>query len=290
MLRAEKEELLGGVKQWASDFGAAFRHAVADNCFILAKAVSYSAVLALFPGLVVVTNLLLRNNAQQTLDEISLAMGAVLPPRVRVLLADYLTVAEDYSTTVLLVAATASLLFAADLVISLMEGFRAAYGAPRRSTLLHDYAVAIALVFLSIGPLTAAHVALILSRQAIGWVLPMGVNSEAVSIGALAAWWIVALPTVTLMLSLLYYLAPHREQSWRGILPGAALAAGLWAPATGLFTVYVQTIPRYREFYGSISAVIVLLIWTYLSSVIVLLGCEFNSVLERRSALEPNST
>ena len=103
MLKAEKKGLLGGVKQWASDFGAAFRHAVDDNCFILAKAVSYSAVLALFPGLVVVTNLLLRNNAQQTLDEISLAMGAVLPPRLRRLLADDLTVAEDYSTTVLLV-------------------------------------------------------------------------------------------------------------------------------------------------------------------------------------------
>jgi membrane protein len=212
-------------------------------------------------------------------------MGAVLPPRVRGLLADYLMVAEDHSTAVLLGAAMASLIFGADLVISLMEGFRAAYRAPRSRTLLQDYAVATALVFLSIVPLTAAHLALILSRQVVGWVLPIGVESEVVSIGALAAWWIVAVPTVTLMLSLLYYLGPHREQSWRGILPGAALAAGLWAPATGLFTLYVQTIPRYREFYGSISAVIVLLIWTYLSSVIVLLGCEFNAVRERRSAL-----
>jgi membrane protein len=256
----------------------------------MAKAVSYSAVLALFPGLVVVTNLLLRNRAQQTLEDISLAMGAVLPPRVRALLADYLTVADEHSTVVLLLAGTASVLFAADLVISLMEGFRAAYRAPRRSTLLHDYAVAVALVFLSIGPLTAAHIGLVLSRQVIGWVLPMGAESDAVSIGALAAWWIVALPTVTLILSLLYYLGPHREQSWRGILPGAALAACLWAPATGLFTLYVQTMPRYREFYGSISAVIVLLIWTYLSSVIVLLGCEFNAVRERRSAPAPDRT
>ena len=281
---------MGQLKQCVSDFGAALRHAVDDNCFILAKAVSYSAVLALFPGLVVATNLLLRYNAQRTLDEMSLAMGAVLPPRVRGLLVDYLTVAEDHSVAVLVAAAMASLVFAADLVISLMEGFRAAYRAPRRSTLLHDYGVAFILVFLSIGPLTVAHLALILSRQAVGWVLPRVAGSEAVNIGAVAAWWIVALPTVTLMISLLYYLGPHREQSWRGILPGAALAAALWAPATGLFTLYVQTIPRYREFYGSISAVIVLLIWTYLSSVIVLLGCEFNAVRERRSALEPNKT
>jgi len=86
----------------------------------MAKAVSYSAVLALFPGLVVVTNLLLRNRAQQTLADISLAMGAVLPPRVRALLADYLTVADEHSTVVLLLAGTASVLFAADLGISLI--------------------------------------------------------------------------------------------------------------------------------------------------------------------------
>lgn len=277
-----------GPRQWIADLGAAIRHAIDDNCFILAKAVSYSAVLALFPGLIVATNLLLRNNAQQTLDDLSLAMGAVLPPRVRVLLANYLAPADDHSSAVLLAAAAASVLFAADLVMCLMEGFRAAYRAPRRRTMLHDYGVAIALVFVSIGPLTLAHLALILSRQAVGWVVPIGADSGAVTVGALAAWWIVALPTVMFMLSLLYYLGPHREQSWRGILPGAGLAAVLWAPATGLFTLYVQTIPRYGEFYGSVSAVIVLLIWTYLSSVIVLLGCEFNAVRERRSALAPN--
>lgn len=266
------------------DIAAAFRQAVHHNCFILARAVSYSAVLALFPGLIVVTNLLLLNNAQRTIDDISLAIGAVLPPRTTDLLADYLTASEDHSLAVLLGAAAASTLFAADMVVTLMEGFRTAYNAPRRSTLWRDYRVAAALVFLSIAPLTVANAALVLSRQAVGWVMPMGTVSGALGRGALAAWWIVALPTVTLVLALLYYAAPYRKHKWRSVFPGALLAACLWAPATGLFTIYVQTIPRYREFYGSISAVIVLLIWTYLSSVIVLLGCEYNAVRERRKA------
>lgn len=101
---------MGEARQWAADFGAAVRHAVDDNCFILAKAVSYSAVLALFPGLVAAANLLL------PLDDISLAMDAVLPSRVRVLLADYLTAADEHSTAVLLIAGAASVLFAADPV------------------------------------------------------------------------------------------------------------------------------------------------------------------------------
>jgi membrane protein len=274
-------------KQWVKDFAAAIRHGYDDNCFILAKAVSYSAVLALFPGLIVIAHLLLRNNAHQTIDDISLAIGTVLPPRVRDLLADYLTVEEDRSTMVLVLAGLASVFFAADLVISLMEGFRAAYKAPRRHAVRHDYAVAVALVFLSIGPLMVAQGGLILSRQFESWTVQLGVSADWITQVALVTWWAVALPTVTLILALLYYVAPHRKQSWRAVFPGALLAACLWALVTGLFTLYAQNVPRYQEFYGSLSAVIVLLIWIYLSSAIILLGCEFNAIRERRLIHSP---
>lgn len=276
-------------QQWLKDFMAAIHHAVDDNCFILAKAVSYSAVLAIFPGLIVVTSLLLRNNAQQTIDDISVAIGTVLPNRVRDLLVDYLTVAEDRSAIVLTLAGGAAIFFAVDLVLTLMEGFRAAYNVERRSP-TRAYGVAIALVFLSIGPLTAAQVALILSHQFESWAAQTFLNPTSVSAVALVIWWAIALPTVTLILALLYYVAPNRKQRWRDVFPGALLAAFLWAVATGLFTFYAQNIAQYREFYGSLSAVIVLLIWTYLASVIVLLGGEFNAVRERRITALSNST
>lgn len=270
-------------KQLAKDLGAAFKHAVHDNCFILAKAVSYSAVLSLFPGLIVVTNLLLWNHAQRTIDDLAVAIGAVLPPRVTNLLADYLTVSDEQSAVVLALAALAATLFAADMVYSLMEGFRTAYRAPRRS-LWREYAVAIELVFLSVIPLSIANAGLILSRQIGEWVDRLGfVDPVWLGLAVQIAWWAVALPTVTLILGLMYHIAPNRRQTWKGVFPGALLAACLWAPATGLFTLYVQRV-RYREFYGSVSTVIVLLIWTYLSSVIVLLGCEYNAIRERRSA------
>jgi membrane protein len=88
--------------------------------------------------------------------------------------------------------------------------------------------------------------------------------------------------TFTIILGVLYYAAPNRRQRWRDVYPGALLAAMMLAPVTGLFTFYVQRIARYREFYGSVSAVVLLLIWTYLVSVVVLLGCEFNAARERR--------
>jgi membrane protein len=274
--------MLRVAQQWTKDFVAAIHHGYEDNCFILAKAVSYSAVMALFPGLIVVTHLLLRNNAHQTIDDIAVAIGEVLPPRVRDMLVDFLTVSDDKSALVLALAGLAAVVFASDLVITLMEGFRAAYNAPRRHTAWHDYGIAVALVFLSIGPLTLAQAGLILSRQFESWAVQLGASSSWIAELALVIWWAIAIPTVAGILALLYYVAPHRQQKWRHVFPGALMAACLWAFATGFFTLYAQNVPRYREFYGSLSAVIVLLIWTYLSSVIVLLGCEFNAVRERR--------
>jgi membrane protein len=256
--------------------------AVHDNCFILAKAASYSAALSLFPGLIVLAELLLRGHAEQTLEDLTVSMGQVLPPSVQTMLADYLTVSGERSLLILAVAAVAAVIFGSDLMSSLMEGFRAAYRAPRRASLWRDYRVAIMLVFVTFIPLTAANAALILSRQIEGWLSrAFGVGSW-VSASARLAWWMIALSTFTLILSALYYVAPNRRQRFRDVFPGALLGALLLAPVTGAFTFYVQRIARYREFYGNVSTVVLLLIWTYLVSVVVLLGCEFNAARERR--------
>jgi membrane protein len=256
--------------------------AVHDNCFLLAKAASYSAALSLFPGLIVLAELLLRGNAERTLEDLTVSMGQVLPPTVQRMLADYLTVSGERSALVLGVAAIAAVIFGADLMSSLMEGFRAAYRAPRRESLWRDYRVAILLVFLTFIPLTAANAALILSRQIQGWAGRTFGEGAWLPASSRLAWWLIALVTFTVVLSVLYYVAPNRQQRWRDIFPGALLGASLLAPVTGMFTFYVQRIARYREFYGSVSAVVLLLIWTYLVSVVVLLGCEFNAARERR--------
>lgn len=256
--------------------------AIHDNCFILAKAASYSAALSLFPGLIVLAELLLRGNAARTLEDLTVSMGQVLPPAVQRMLVDYLTVSSERSSVVLTVAALAAVVFGADLMSSLMEGFRAAYRASRRESLWKDYRVAIVLVFLTFIPLTAANAALILSRQIQVWAGRTFGEGGWISASSRLSWWSIALATFTIVLSVLYYVAPNRHQRWRDVVPGALLGATLLAPVTGVFTFYVQRIARYRELYGSVSALVLLLIWTYLVSVVVLLGCEFNAARERR--------
>jgi membrane protein len=263
---------------------------LADNGFIVARAASYSASLAMFPGLVFVTALLFSRDANDALQELSTSMGHVLPRQVHQLLSDYLTVSPDRSAFVLTSAGLAAVLFASDLMATLMEGFRIAYRAPRRTSGWSDYGMAVALVFLSILPLAAANTALILSRQISTWLETLLGPLTWLADAAAPIGWAIAFAAFTGALAILYRVAPNRRQRWRHVFPGAALAALLWLPATAGFAIYVQRVARYREFYGSVSAMVVLLIWTYLASMIVLFGCEFNAARERRlGALKPRS-
>ncbi len=98
--------------------------------------------------------------------------------------------------------------------------------------------------------------------------------------------------TTTFVTGLLYYFGPnHRprltpldsyaRRFW-GVWPGAFLATALWFVATAGFAWYVgHRISNYNVFYGSIGAVVVLIIWLYLIAIIALIGCEFNAERER---------
>jgi len=261
-----------------------------DGCFFLAKAASYSGALCIFPGLIFLAALLFSGNAEQVVEDLSLAMGEVLPPEVHRLLAAYLGPSARTSTPALLSTGIAALLFASDLMRTLMEGFRKAYETKARDSVAQEFGMSLILALLSILPLGLVNVALILSRQIEAWTLQLLGQQWWIVESFRFGWWGIQMGTAILTLSILYYLAPNRRQRLRNVWAGAAIAAALWSAATGLFTFYVQNVARYHDLYGNIYTVIVLLIWTYLCVVIVFFGCEFNAALERRLGTLPART
>lgn len=85
-------------------------------------------------------------------------------------------------------------------------------------------------------------------------------------------------------LALLYRYGPDRERPrWRWVSWGSAIAATLWAIASVLFTLYVQNFATYDKTYGALGGVIVLLMWFYITGLIVLLGAEINAEMERQT-------
>jgi membrane protein len=80
-----------------------------------------------------------------------------------------------------------------------------------------------------------------------------------------------------------YYLTPDVKQNWKWISPGAVIAIPCWIVMSLLFSYYINNFGSYNKTYGSIGAVIVLLLWLYLSGFIVLFGAVLNSVIEHAS-------
>ncbi len=87
--------------------------------------------------------------------------------------------------------------------------------------------------------------------------------------------WLVPFLLIFTVFLLLYKLIPNTKTYWRDIWPGALLAAVLFEVARVLFILYINNYANYQLIYGSISSIIVLLVWIYYSAFIMILGAEF---------------
>ena len=111
--------------------------------------------------------------------------------------------------------------------------------------------------------------------------LPLGGLSSAL---IRAMTWLVMAAVVVLGLGVLYRYGPSRSRArLRWITWGAIAAAILWLLASLLFQVYVANFANYTATYGSLGAVIALLMWFWVSAFVVLLGAELNAEMEHQT-------
>jgi membrane protein len=97
--------------------------------------------------------------------------------------------------------------------------------------------------------------------------------------------WPVVLGCITLAFALIYYFAPDfRKQSWKWLTPGAAIGVALWLLVSIGFRVYLHFFDSYSATYGSLGAVILLMLWLYFTGAAVLIGGEINSEIENAAA------
>jgi membrane protein len=137
-------------------------------------------------------------------------------------------------------------------------------------TLLMALLLALVLVGLVLsGPLAAA----------VGRVV--GLSDTMITVWSVAKWPVLLL-LVVVMISLLYYLAPNvRQPKFRWISAGGVVAILVWIVASLGFALYVSQFGSYNKTYGSLGAVIIFLVWLYISNNALLLGVELNAELER---------
>jgi membrane protein len=97
--------------------------------------------------------------------------------------------------------------------------------------------------------------------------------------------WVILFGGMIVGLAILYRYAPDRDEpQWRWASPGAIVAAILWTIGSIAFSIYTANFGKYNETYGSLAAIVVVMLWLFLTALAVLLGGEVNSELERQTA------
>jgi len=264
-----------------------FVRAWEDGCLGFAKAAAYSALLAFFPVITVTTTLLVQANAESVSRRIAAFLFEVVPPGTEELVMRQFTVRGERPVSLLVFAGLLSLWAASGLTTSLMDGFDAAYRVPCGRPFFKQRLTAILLVFCGVAPALGASALVVLGDRveraalaALG-LAPAGVSlASGVALAGKAARLLTALATTILVSGAMYYFGPNRTQQWRAVWPGAILATFLWLASTSAFAWYVRYIAEYNVFYGSVGAVMALLVWMYVMVAVALVGCEFNAELE----------
>lgn len=271
-------------------FPRAIKATIDDGCIGHAKGAAYSALLSFFPLMAVTATLLLEARADWVTQNLYDFLTQVLPPGTDDLVFEYFAVRGQRPVLLPITAVLVSIFGASGVTTSLMQGFDAAYRIPTGRHWLRERIIAIALVFLAALPLLCASALVLLGatiERHVGYwlgLLPQGAELRGwVSIFSMLARYIVALGSICMGTAILYYFAPNRPQNWRRVWPGAIAATVLWFGTTLVFGWYVSHIAHYNVMYGSIAAVVLLLVWMYVLALIAFIGCEFNAVYERAS-------
>jgi len=262
-----------------------------DNCFGIAKGAAYSALLSFFPVFTTLTAILVQAHAHAVSRSLSRVMFQVVPPGTEEIVMQIFTQRGHRPGYLLFGATLLSIWAASGLMLSLMEGFRAAYGIPKGRPFLHGRAVAALLVVVVGFPFVLASAAIVIGGRAEEWVLqgigvlPRGQDLKGwVSLLAYVIRLLFSFGSIILGTSLLYCIGPNPPRQIHRVFPGALLAGCFWWITTQGFGWYVRNIANYNVLYGSVGAVMALLVWMYLLSVIALFGCEFNAARDRLRA------
>jgi membrane protein len=261
-----------------------------DDCTDWAAALTYYGVLAMFPALIALTSLIgLVGDPAKTTDALLDIVDALGPSSAVDTFAEPMRqVAQNQSAGPALVLGLLLAMWsasgyvgafgrAANAIYEVEEGRPFYKLRPVQVLVTLICVILLALVALSLvvtGPVA----------RAVGDAVGMG--DAAVTAWDIAKWPVMAV-VVNLIFSLLYYATPNvRQPKFRWITPGGFIALVAWVVASAGFAFYVANFSSYNKTYGTLAAVVVFLVWLWISNLAVLFGAEFNAELERARELQ----
>src|SRR4051794_20285899 len=296
-------------RNWKQLLKRTFKEFQDDNLTDWAAALTYYAILALFPALLVLVALLGIVGQQSTIDTFINSMrdaglsGAA--DNIQKPLNDVVN-AKGGAGALFSVGLLGAIWSSSGYLGAFMRASNAIYEVEEGRPFWKLRPLQVALTVLGIVALAFVLIGLVVSgplAEAVGntiglgdaavtiysiskWPLLIGVAGAAVRIYSIAKL-LLLIGVVMILFASLYFAAPNVKQpKFRWISPGGVLAVLIWIAASVLFGFYVSNFGSYNKTYGTLGGVISFLVWMWITNIAVLLGAEFDAELERERELE----
>lgn len=272
---------------WRRALERALAETSRDNVSIIAAGVAFYVLLALFPAIAAIVSIYGLVVDPETVRQQVAELGAVLPEAARGILEDQLGRVAGGAGGALGLGAAGGILLAlwsaGAGTKALMTALNVVYDEEEKRGLVTFNALALLL--------TLGLILFLITVLALVAALPpvLAQLDLPAAVEALARWsrWPILAIAFVLVLAVLYCFAPSRRAPrWRWVSTGAIAATVVWLLASAAFSWYASAFGSYNATYGSLGAVVVLMVWLWLSAFIVLVGGEINAALEHRTEVD----
>ena len=278
---------LGGIG-WKDLAKRVYAETTDDDVFGRAAQLSYYFLLALFPALLFLTSLLgyFAGNDSQLRSSLFGYLSTVLPGDASKLISDTVNdVTNSSGGGKLSFGIFATLWAASNGMGAISESLNAAYDLKETRSWWKVRLIAVGLT-LALSFLIISSLVLVLYGHDLADVVAgkFGLGA-AFALTWKVVQWPIVLAFVLLAFALIYYFAPDaHDQDWKWITPGAVVGVLLWLLISFAFKAYLSFFNSYSATYGSLGAVIILMLWFYFTGISILVGGEINSEIENEMA------
>jgi membrane protein len=269
---------------WGELFKRTVKETQADKGFGLAAQLAYYFFLALFPALLFLIALAgVFADAGMVEKLVNMMSGAVPPDVVSIIRDQLIRISQGEQGGILTFGFLAALWSSSAAMVSLIDSLNEAYDVEDSRPWWKQRLVAVGLT-IGIAVFIIASFALVLAGPELAdWL------AGRFGLGSAFAWtwkilqWPIVFALVALAFCFVYYFGPDVEQDFVYLTPGSVVATVLWLLGSLAFRFYVVNFASYNETYGAVGGVMVLLLWLYLSGLVVIVGAEMNAEIEHAS-------
>lgn len=243
-----------------------------------ASSLAFNFFLAFFPSIIVLFTIIPYipiPNLHATLLEL---LSTILPPSTNELaFATIEDIINNPRTGLLSIGFILTIYFATNGVNSLIEAFNSSYHINETRTLLKQRILSLGITFLLSCMLIITIGLIIFTKLAVNHLISAGLIKENALELILFGKWLIIFTMLFVGISVIFHFGPALKKKWKLLTPGPIISTILIIITSIMFNYYINNFAEYNKIYGSIGTLMIILIWMYLNSIILLIGFELNA-------------